>query len=403
MNGLATPKRAINLPEYKNRAPRDDHARRQPAATERPKICVLLHGLTVGGAELLAVRLVRRLCHRYDFSFVCLDQLGPLETSLREEGYPVTFVERKPGFDMRCMARLAGLLRREGIRLVHAHQYTPLFYAAAARLLRPGLPILFTEHGRLIPDYPSRKRFIANRCLLSSRDRLYGVGQSVRQALIDNEGLSAARVGVIYNGINLGPFRSVAEHRRAARSELQLEPRHIAIVQAARLDSIKDHVTAVRAFALARRWNPDLRYIVIGDGPERANIEREVRAQGVESEVRLLGMRSDVPRLLGAGDIALLSSRSEGIPLTLIEAMAAALPIVSTDVGGIPEVIEDQVHGLLSPPGEPAALAASIRRLAADPALRKSMGARGAARADKLFCEETMVEAYAQLYEEMLR
>ena len=148
----------------------------------------------------------RRLCARYRFHFVCLDELGTLGEELRAEGFAVEVLGRRAGVDWRLPLRLARLLARNRTALVHAHQYTPFFYALAARLLSPRPSVLFTEHGRWLPDYPRRKRIVANRLLLQRRDRVLGVGEALRQALVVNEGIPARRVGVVYNGIDLAPY-----------------------------------------------------------------------------------------------------------------------------------------------------------------------------------------------------
>src|SRR5262245_55930534 len=189
--------------------------------TQPPTVCQLLHSLTVGGAEVLAARIGRQLRGRYRFVFACLDELGLLGEQLRAEGFAVHVLDRQPGVDWRLTWRLARLLRSEEVDLVHAHQYTPFFYSLAARLLYRRPPVLFTEHGRAYPDSPRRKRMIANRLLLERRDRVVGVGESVRRALIDNEGIPAERVGVIYNGIDAAAFADRGD-RAEVRRELGL-------------------------------------------------------------------------------------------------------------------------------------------------------------------------------------
>ncbi len=213
------------------------------------RVCQLLHTLHVGGAEVLAARLVRRLRERDDFVFACLDELGSLGEELRKEGFVVEVLGRRPGLDVRCAWRLARFLRRHGVQLVQAHQYTPFFYAELARLLYPSAPILFTEHGRHQPDYPRRKRMLFNRWMLRRKDHTVAVGEAVKQALIDNEGIPQGRIEVVYNGIDTDRFSPSSEDRAAVRRELGLAPDDLAVMQVARLDYLKDHPTAVRTIA----------------------------------------------------------------------------------------------------------------------------------------------------------
>ncbi|MGH7201893.1 MAG: glycosyltransferase [Planctomycetaceae bacterium] len=369
---------------------------------ERPVIGQLLHGLTVGGAEVLASRLARRLQDRFRFVFFCLDELGELGAALQADGFTVHLLGRTPGIHMRCMRRLARLIRGEGVQIVHAHQYTPFFYSLAARVFGCRAPVLFTEHGRWHPDCPRRKRIVFNRLFLRRCDRVVGVGEAVRRALIDNEGIAAERVEVIYNGIGLDEFqRADAGSRGVVRREIGMADEDFMIIQVARLDHLKDHQTAIRALERVVAVSGTARLVLVGDGPERGRITAEIEQRGLQGAVRLLGLRQDVPRLLAAADLCLLTSISEGIPLTLIEAMAAELPVVATDVGGVREVVEASETALLAASGDDAEIAAAVLRLQADETRRRRMGARGRRRAWNLFSESQMHAAYAALYDEM--
>jgi glycosyltransferase involved in cell wall biosynthesis len=372
-------------------------------ATACATVCQLLHSLNVGGAEVLAARLARKLRDTHRFVFACLDGQGSLAEQLRDEGFPVWELRRKPGFDWRCSRRLAELLRSERVDLVHAHQYTPFFYGATARVLGPRPPILFTEHGRWFPDFPRRKRMLANRLLLERRDRVVGVGKSVRQALIRNEGLPADRVGVIHNGVDLAVYAERPDRRADARRALGVSEDEFVIIQVARLDALKDHPTAVRAFERVARSRPDAVLVLVGEGPEEGAIREEVRRRGLGARVRFLGLRTDVDDLLSGSELFLLSSVSEGIPVTLIEAMGAALPVVATRVGGVGEVVDDGVTGLLAPSGDDDRLSEHILGLAEDPGRRARMGRAGRERALSHFSERRMHDGYLRLYEEMLR
>jgi glycosyltransferase involved in cell wall biosynthesis len=363
-------------------------------------VCQLLHGMTVGGAEILAARLARRLCGTYRFVFACLDEVGPLGDDLRAEGFPVALLGRKPGLDWGCPIRLARLLREENVDVVHAHQYAPFFYALAARVPGLGRPILFTEHGRHQPDFPRPKRMLVNRMLLSRRDRVVGVGAAVRQALIANEGIPAGRVAVLYNGIDVEAF-AASPDQAAARREMGAGPGELVILQVARFDYLKDHATAVRTFANVVSRIPQARLVLVGDGPERPGIEALVRELNLADRIRFLGTRIDVDRLLHGADLFMLTSVSEGIPLTVIEAMAAGLPVVATDVGGLREVVADGVTGLLAPAGDAAAVAECVLQLADAPELRRAMGAAGRERAKDHFDEPRMAAEYGQIYREL--
>lgn len=369
----------------------------------KQRILQLLHSLTTGGAEVLADRFGRRFAETYDVQFACLDEIGEIGRNLQSDGFQVHQLHRGQGLDLACVRRLSRLIRKESIDLIHAHQYTPFFYALASRGLGTSRPIAFTEHGRFLPDYPRPKRMLFNRIMVRKRDRLIAVGKDVRRALIENEGLSSARVEVVYNGIALDRFDSskYPNARQHLLSQLNLSDDTMLAVQVARLDYLKDHRTAVRAIAEASDAS-HLHLVIVGEGPERSAIEQEINQCRVKDRVHLLGLRQDVPDLLAAADILLLSSISEGIPLTLIEGMAAELPIVSTDVGGIPEIVTDQVHGLLFPAKDHQGIGRGLVRLANDANLRRTMGEAGQREAKNRFSEDAMQAAYEKLMRSML-
>lgn len=365
------------------------------------KVCQLVHSLNVGGAEVLAERFSRRLGGAGRAVFACLDDLGPLGEQLLREGYAVEVLARKPGLDVACARRLRRFLAKSEVRLVHAHQYTPFFYASLARGLAAQPPILFTEHGRFFPDYPHRKRMWLNPWLIGRRDRVIAVGECVRQALIVNEGFPGNRIEVVYNGVELSRYEDVETRRGPARDRLGLAEEDFAVLIVARLDPIKDHATLLRAMGTLRRRAPRAVLLIAGDGPERSRIEALIGELGLEGKARMLGQRRDVPDLLAACDVFVLSSKSEGIPLTAIEAMAAGRPVVATRVGGLPEVVTDET-GVLAPAGDAGGLAEALAALANDPPRRRRLGEAGRERAKRRFAEDQMMAAYNAIYRQML-
>jgi L-malate glycosyltransferase len=358
----------------------------------------------VGGAGVLAARLARQLGGMFRFHFLCLDELGTLGQELRDEGFSVSVLNRRPGLSLRCARELNEFVRRERIDLLHAHQYTPFFYGSLSRLAGSRPPVLFTEHGRHHPDHPSAKRRLANRLLLRRGDRVVAVGDAVREALINNEGIAADRVDVIHNGVPLEKFDRLitASERQCIRSAMGLDVDDFVLMQVARLDYLKDHATAIRTMERVANQCPRARLVIVGDGPERHSIQELTSQRTLGGHVHFLGQRDDVPSLLAASDAVLLTSISEGIPLTLIEAMAAARPVISTQVGGVDEVVINERTGLLSPSGDAESLARHILRLACDSDLGKRMGQLGQERAATHFSERRMHDRYKMCYEDMI-
>lgn len=347
----------------------------------------ILHSLNVGGAELLAAGLARELQDKFDFVFACLDELGELGKTLKEEGFRVEVLNRKDGFDRDCSRKLKHLYQDTNPRVLHAHQYTPFFYSLAAGFLGKRPPILFTEHGRFHPDLPSRKRFLFNNILIRKKDRVIAVGESVRQALINNEGISAKRIQVIYNGINLARFENPTDRDTSddVRKNLKIDFNDFVITLVGRLDYLKDHLTAVRTAESLIKSDLDFKMLFVGEGVERDKIENEIRLRQLDENVKLLGTRHDIPQILKASNVCFLSSISEGIPLTLIEGMASGLPVVSTNVGGIPEVVVENETGYLADSGDEKCLASHLLRLARDDKLRRKLGQAGQIRAQEMF------------------
>ncbi len=367
----------------------------------RPVIGQLVHTLNVGGAEVLAGNLARRLRDQFRFVFFCLDELGVGADRLRSDGFPVEVIGRRDGLDWRCPGRLAARWREYGVELIQAHQYTPFFYSLLARFRFGSIPLIFTEHGRHYPDYPRPKRKFANRLLLRRSDRVVAVGRSVKQALIDNEGFGSERIEVIPNGIDVERFQPSETDRQSVRAELGIEPDDYLVLMVARLDPIKDHITALKAVAAACNQVPSIKLILVGDGPERQRIESTIHELQLESRVHLLGTRHDVPRLLTAADTLLLTSLSEGIPLTVIEAMATRIPIIGTNVGSMADVLTEDV-GRLAQAQDHLKLSEYLIQLAQSESLRQTLGIAGRQRAAAEFSETGMADRYAHLFKNVL-
>lgn len=366
--------------------------------TALPVVCHVVHSLNVGGAELLATRMATRLSDRFRPVFACLDQEGQLTATLHDAQIPWQSLGRRGGLDWRCSRRLAAWLRQQQVALVHAHQFTPFLYTLLSGALGRRPPVLFTEHGRFFPDSSSWKRRCLSHALLKRQDRIVAVGHAVQQALLDIEHLPAAQTRVIYNGIApYAPSSSRQNHRQ--RCNASETTTVIALV--ARFDPIKNHALAIEAIRKLVDSYRDVQLWLVGDGPQRAAAERLVEQWQLTNHVHFLGERRDVGDILREANIALLTSHSEGIPLVLIEAMAAGLPVVATAVGGVPELIEHEVQGLLCPAGDSERLAAQLAQLVASCEQQAQFGQAGRLRAEE-FTEERMLAQYAALYDEMI-
>jgi glycosyltransferase involved in cell wall biosynthesis len=365
----------------------------------RPRVLQVVLSLSPGGTERLIIELASRLHASHPTSVCCLDAPGAWAAELTAKEIGVQALQRQPGFQpglARAIARAAGQHRAT---VVHAHQYSPFVYTALARAWRPGVPLVFTEHGRLTDALPSPKRRLANRVLSRLATRVVSVSRELGSHMAA-EGFPASSIRVIYNGIEPGPVPTPAERLRA-RQSLGVSDGTVVIGSVGRLDPVKDFSSLIAATILVAKNRPVMTFIV-GDGAERQRLEGQVRESQAPSCVKLLGHRDDARQLLPACDVYVNSSVSEGISLTILEAMAAGLPVVATRVGGTPEVVTESA-GRLVPARDTEALAGAIAALAADEGLRRSMGVSARARVEQDFRLDRMVREYAELYDSLTR
>jgi len=360
-----------------------------------PKVLQVVLSLNPGGTERLVVELVRRLRPELAMSVCCLDEAGSWGEVLRSEDIGVTALRRREGFQPTLGRAIARLAAQHRARVVHCHHYSPFVYASIARLWSPALRIVFTEHGRLSDAPPSAKRRTANRVLAHAPREVVTVSSDLKRHLVA-EGFPTTRVNVIYNGIDVGALPAVGMRARV-RKELGIPDNALVVGTVARLDPVKDIPTLIRAVAQRHSAGVPTILLVIGDGSERAHLEASAREVGTPSSVRFLGHRDDARDLLAACDLYANSSISEGISLTILEAMAAGLPVVATRVGGTPEIV-DASCGRLVPSRDPDALAATLTALAQDAPLRLALGREARARVEQRFTLDRMIREYRDVY-----
>jgi glycosyltransferase involved in cell wall biosynthesis len=374
------------------------------------RVAFVVHVMQVAGAEVLVSEIIHRLGDRLRPAIFCLDAIGALGERLIAEGVEVISFDRKPGIDLRVASRIGHAMRERKIEVVHAHQYTPFFYAALGRLngWRPA-KIILTEHGRHYPDVVGWKRRLTNRWLLNRQaDAINAVCGFSAKALAEKDGFDGSRIEVIENGIDLARYASASAlaslpDRSAARAELGLRADLRYVIAVARFHPVKDHATLISAFDRVARARADAHLLLVGDGTLRGALEAQVASLGLTSRVTFMGVRRDVPALLRAADVFTLTSVSEAASITLLEAMASALPVVVTAVGGNPEIVRDGVDGLLAPRGDAAGLGTALLRLLNDPALAARMGESGAARVREHYQLDRTVRRYYELYERLAR
>lgn len=363
------------------------------------RVGFIVHIMQVAGAEVLVRETIRRLNGKITPTIFCLDAVGQIGEEMIRTGIELVCFNRKPGRDWGVSRRLAKVITDRKIEVLHAHQYTPFFYAAIARplcLFRPRL--ILTEHGRHYPDRVSPLRRAVNRLVLDRlADAVTACCRFSAEGLTRTDGFAGARIEIIENGIEVSDYEP-PESKVKAKEKVGLDPARKYIIHVARHHPVKDQPTLLRAFAMAAPHVPDVDLLMVGGGPLRDELESLVIELRIMDRVKFLGIRTDIPDLMRAADLFTLTSLSEAASLTLLEAIATALPVVVTAVGGNPEIVRHEQEGLLVPRGDAAACAAAFRRAFAEPKLAERLGAAGRVRALERYQLSRTVEQYYRLY-----
>lgn len=355
-----------------------------PQTGRRYRIAHLSLGLQVGGLERLLIEFARHFDReQFELEFVAFDEVGPPATEIRKLGLEVHRLHCTQESKWQQLKLTRSLLVDRGIDLVHTHNSYPHLYGTfAARLA--GLPVIHTRHGR---------RFSLNRSerwqfLLASRfaDQVVGVSDDATQLCRQIGHLSDKQAMRIWNGIDTTrfPFHGGVDQPHA--------------ITVGRLAPEKGLGDLVAAADIVRQTIPEFRLTIVGEGIERLRLEDDIQRLQLHKTVRLLGQRSDIQSELAQAGCYVCSSYTEGLSLTLLEAMSAGLPVIATDVGGNPEVVVPEETGVLVPAHDPQALAAAMIRVCTDMALRQELGFLARHRVEQHFDVRHMVRTYERLY-----
>jgi glycosyltransferase involved in cell wall biosynthesis len=326
---------------------------------------------------------------------VCVKGLGPLAAEVENNGVPVSLTGMGGLRYLSPIARLRSKMLRERPDIVHTHNLLAHTHAApAARTC--GIPVVHTKHGRQVTSFSSFPWL--RRYIYGLADRIAVVSRDTGKSLMSKVDIDAAKVTVVYNGIDTARFGSA--DGAGTRRRLGIAAGAAVAGAVSRLDPVKDHATMLRAFASAAE--DDEVFLIVGDGPERANIERLAGELGITDRVVMAGFSDDIPGMLAAMDIYLQPSTEEGLSLTILEAAAAGVPVVSTSVGGTPEIITDGVHGVLIEPGDVEALARVLKDFISDRKPFLEMASKARTRIEEVFSLEGMARGYDSLYRQVL-
>jgi glycosyltransferase involved in cell wall biosynthesis len=369
------------------------------------RVVTLVDGIGLaGGAERLAREVVVRLDPERFERTLCVSRWSDQRESdavaagalaeLDDAGVRFFGLGRRGAWDVPAWRPLYSLLRGGGIDVLHAHKFGSNVWAAVLGTLARTPAIVAHEHTWSFQGQPVRK--LLDRRLIAARaDAFLAVSEQDRRRMIEIEGIDPGKVIFVPNGIPAPPAPSGAD----IRGELGIGADVPVVGTVCALRPQKALDVLLEAAAKLSGDLAALRVLIVGEGPERARLEQRIAELDLGGTVMLLGQRNDVPDLLGAIDVAVCCSDFEGTPLSILEYMEASLPIVATRVGGIPDLIEPEVEGLLVEPRDPDGLAAAIARLLTDRELGAALGAGGRRRQHAEFDIGVTVRAIERIYE----
>lgn len=379
------------------------------------KILRIIARLNIGGPAIHTTILTKRLNpERFRSLLVTgiegdqegnmLDLLGESDLKpivIEELGREISLLD-----DLKALFKLYRLIRKEKPDIVHTHTAKAGTLGRAAACLARVPIIVHTFHGHVFHSYFSplkTKIFILiEKALAGVSRKIITVSQKQREEILGYGIGDPNKVVSIPLGLELDRFLDLKSIKGSLRKELGLFGQEALIGIIARLVPVKDHSCFLSAAEIITRKHPEARFLVVGDGELRGRLESQTKELGLEDQVIFLGFRPDLDRIYADLDIVVLSSLNEGLPVAVIEAMAAGLPVVSTRVGGVVDLIEDGVTGRLVPPEDPEALALGILELLTDPERRNKIGRIGREKVYPSLSAERLVKDMENLYEDLM-
>jgi glycosyltransferase involved in cell wall biosynthesis len=371
-------------------------------ANHKIKVLQIIPNFGFGGAEMLVKDFLlaqdteqfeMAACSLYPFSGTTIEQ------ELQRAGIRVFYLTKKLGPDLGIFKELYDTLKDFKPHVIHTHRYVIRYTLIPALLCR--IPVkIHTIHNVAEKEVDLAGRIIHFFAYHFFKYQPIGISKNISDYA--SSYYTMGHIPHIYNGIRTVLYNSPIELRKKTRKSLDIADDDIIFINVGRFFPQKNHRLLIEAFRKVTLPEPNATLLLIGEGELRPEIERIVSEKGLNERIRFLGLRKDIPELLGASDIFVLSSDWEGLPLTIIEAMAAGKPVIATAVGGLPELIDQGINGVLVPPGDETALARAMTAMANDPLRAKQMGGAGRKIAREKFDIEAMVQAYEKLYQREL-
>lgn len=366
------------------------------------KILYIIGGLGVGGAERQLLYLVEGIARLADVTVVSFSgsDVALLPEFDRLAGVQTVLCPKRLGIDPMLIPRLVAMLRRERPAIVHTYLRTANYWGRVAACLA-GVPIRIAGE-RVIEVERGRLANLLDRMLSSVTNRVVVNAAAIRDYLISAEGLDSAKIEVIHNGVPVSQAL-LEPDVRTVRSELGLGELELLVAFIGRLVPQKNPGLFLEMAQSVLRSGLKCGFLVLGDGPLRPRLGEQARNLGIEESVRFVGVRNDVPRILGAIDLLVLTSDWEGLPNVVLEALAAGVPTVATNVGGVGELLTDGVTGYVVPPQDLSTLVNRVIGMLSDRSFRAECGRRGREYVQSHFSISAMVDSTVALYNTALR
>lgn len=362
-------------------------------------VCHLLPALPAHGAEQLLLDIVRHMDRdRITLSVCLISEMGPLVREFEAIGIPVYFLPKRSRNDLSVIFRLAALWKKNRFDLIHTHLFTADLWGRLAGFLS-WVPIVSTSHTTSDPNIGHLGRWL-DRILDRRNNAVICVSKAVLKYRIHEAGFDPKKIHLIENGIDLDRFRETASKgEMETRLGLPLGRRWAVIV--GRLVPLKGHRFLIEALSLLTKDFAQLGLLVVGDGEEEKSLRALTEALGLSERVVFLGLRRDIPDILGISEVLVLPSSREGLPIVLLEAMAASLPVVVTPVGGIPEVVMEGKTGIFVTQ-EPGSIAQALRWIFENFDSARTMGKNARLLIEERYDIRTVAGRYESLYRAIL-
>jgi glycosyltransferase involved in cell wall biosynthesis len=371
--------------------------------SNKDKIVLFTETSGIGGAEKVLLDIAVNLNRELFEVSVVLHRSRWLHEQLELHGIPVEIIPSKRAWDLGFMRKFIEYCRKFGAQLIHSHLFGANLYASLAGMMLR-IPVIATVHNEYImPGSNVRHLDLKNLIVRKLAKKIVLVAEYMKKDYIEKGKYPASKLKTIYNGIAIED-RFAAKEKHLIKEKLGFDKNDLLIGHVANFRTPKGHNYLIDAAALVIKKCPGTKFLLVGEGTGelREHAEKQVNEYGLDDNVLFLGFRKDVGNLLKCFDIFVLSSISEGLPLSVVEAMGTGLPIVATDVGGLPELVQDGRNGRLVPARNSNELADALTILLQDKDLRVDMGNASREIAEQKFSIDNMIGQYQDLYREFL-